>query len=154
MANKEEIDSGSLARWIDPIRLTDTGATLSGEFPICDMKRLSAMLAHHEGMVRFVLYFSKNEEGTRVITGKVNAQLQLICQRCNKPMDCIIDSNVHLSPIVNEKQASSLAKDLDPLVTEGESIELLSIIEDEVILALPMIAKHEPAHCNVKLDLE
>jgi len=140
-------------REIDPIKFADRGAKLEGEIALVDLKRLHNVLANHDGQIQFELQFNKDAEGLRVITGQVKAELALICQRCNQPMGHAIDLKMNLSPIVSDKQAAQLPKSYDPLVTNGEPVMLISILEEEILLNLPMVPKHPMENCPTAQNL-
>lgn len=149
MKNKpQQFDKPHLPKWIDPKQLAHKGETLEGTILLAKMSRLLEMLYEKTGVAVFHLHFGKNQAGFYVISGEVAAELQLLCQRCNQPMNYRATSKVHLSPIVHEKQAKALPKNLEPIVIQDESIELLALIEDELLLALPMVAMHDNEKCH------
>lgn len=145
--------SNNLPREIDPIKLADQGCELEGGIALADLKRLDDLLANRDGQVYFQLQFGSDAEGMRVITGQIKAKLVLICQRCNQPMDYPVDLKLNLSPIVSDKQAAQLPNDYEPLVTNGEPVSLISILEEEILLNLPMIPKHSREDCRIIQDL-
>ena len=56
--------------------------------------------------------------------------------------------------IVNTlEEANALPENYEPVVTEeGGQLSLYQVVEDELILSLPIIPKHEPEACSAKLE--
>jgi uncharacterized protein len=136
---------------IDPIALAQKEENLAGQIPLSGMKRLSEILSQTQGVAKVNLKFQKDAEGRPVIQGKIELSAEMLCQRCNEPVEYPLSISVSLSPITHEKQAAQLPSRYEPLVTHGERVALIELVEDEIILNLPMIPKHEEENCPVEL---
>lgn len=54
------------------------------------------------------------------------------------------------SPVRNDEQAEALPEAYEPIeVNEFGEIDLLALVEDEIILALPVVPVHDSEHCEV-----
>lgn len=135
---------------IEPLHLTDMGATLQGELAINALPRLAALLYDPQGQVAFSLKFGKDSQGLRSICGKIHTLLILECQRCLQPVTYNVDLDVKLSPMLTEKGINSLPDDYEPLLVTEEPILLADIIEDELLLNLPLVPKHEEGDCKIQ----
>ena len=70
--------------------------------------------------------------------------LQLTCQRCLQPMTVPLDVQPSLRFVHGEAQAEALDEDSDEdVLALTPSLDLLPLIEDELILALPLVPRHE-----------
>jgi len=87
-----------------------------------------------------------------VITGRVTAELVLICQRCLQPMNLAVCSEVALSPVRGLEESARLPEILDPLLVEDASVRLRDIVEDELIMKVPTIARHEEGACELTIE--
>lgn len=81
----------------------------------------------------------------------VKGRLEMICQRCLKPVEITLESDRVLYLSGSEKDAERLEtvladEDMDVIVA-GQSLDLAGVIEDEVLLSLPLVPMHE--HCNM-----
>ena len=132
-----------LPREINVLRLCEQGLTLKGDLPINKMSRLCPMLTEDTGEVVFELHFGKDAEGLRAITGHIAATVHMNCQRCLAPATFELNDAVALSPVLSEKQVDSLPSHYEPLVVEQDEQSLLDIIEDELILRLPIVPMHD-----------
>ncbi len=54
-----------------------------------------------------------------------------------------IDISFLLSPVISEERAKNLPDQYEPVFMQNESIALYDMIEDEILLALPMVPKHK-----------
>jgi len=141
--------SRQLPDLIDPLLCADKGREITGQVAISRMHRILDSLTNSEGCLEVVLRFGKDETGQRFLKGNIQGQLQLCCQRCMMPMAWPLDAGFSLALLRSEAQMESLADYYEPfMVPEEEKVRLLDLIEDEVILVLPQVPRHEMADCQ------
>jgi uncharacterized protein len=134
---------------IDPIRLAETRRLLEGRIPLAEMTRLGESLQDSDGEVTVSLEFGTDNEGIRFMRGRIQAEVSLECQRCLETMRYPIDSEFALALVRSTVEAEALPSHYEPLLVEGEPLFLRDIIEDELLLALPIVAMHAPEQCSV-----
>lgn len=127
---------------INPALMASAGRILEGQTPQSELLRFSEFLAEISGAVEFKLRFKKKRDGKVHITGSANARVALLCQYCLEPVELAVNASIAQVVVSNEAEAQELDDQQDFLVVEGETIELASIIEDELILSLPMVVAH------------
>jgi uncharacterized protein len=137
---------------INPFELCDHGAVLEGTLPVKQLTRLTELLANTEGDVSVRLEFSRDKHGQRLIQGQIGATLMLTCQRCGNAISCDINLMPKLCPVMDDTSAR-LPADFEPLLVVDEDglVLMADLVEEEVLLSLPMIPKHEQGKCPVKL---
>lgn len=145
------MSSQNLPKLIDPIQYARAEQKIEGMYQLVDLPRLQSITNQLENTVRFNLQFGVDANRSYFIKGALAASVELICQRCNKPMNIQVDANISLCPVISEKQAGSLPEEYEPLVTHGELVALKTIVEDELLLALPMAVKHPVGECPAEL---
>ena len=134
---------------IEPKRLARNGETLAGQYAIHEMQRLGGLLHDHSGQVLFRLEFSMDKrQNIPFIRGKIEAQVNITCQRCLSCMEFRINNPVHLAIASDRAGSLPLSNEYEPLQIEEESISLQGLIEDELILAIPISAMHNADECN------
>ena len=143
---------------VEPFALATQGRTIEGEIPLADLTRLSTLARSSlsqdgasfdtEGSVEFTLCFDIDEGGAPRIGGNVSTTLRLQCQRCMEDMDYPVTLNVKLGIVPSREAAANLPDSYDPLVVSGDETTITSILEDELILALPIVAMHEVESCS------
>lgn len=138
---------------IDPFRCAEQDLHIDGTVRMTDMPRLSTHLNQTNGLAEVKLHFGKDEQGVVFIEGEVNAPLELRCQRCMEPYSCEIMSNFLLGVVKSLDEANALPSSYEPALTLEGQLALRELIEDELILNLPIIPRHEPEACHVKMPL-
>lgn len=141
-----------LPDYADPARLCALGKRYEGTVQLAEMPRLAPLLASTEGEAAFVLEFLTDDDRRHVVDVQVTATLMVQCQRCLGPMPIEVDASSRLGVVSGPDEAARLAEDLDPLLVEGDRLALRSLIEDELILAVPPAPLHDPESCEVRLD--
>ncbi|MDH5633776.1 MAG: YceD family protein [Gammaproteobacteria bacterium] len=134
--------STGLPAQIDPLRLADIQARLNGEIPLERMHRLTGH-QKTEGIAGFDVVFEKEARGRVVMRGEIWAEsVPTVCQRCLEPMFCSIWSEFEL-----EFAAGDVALDeeeIQDIIVVEKPVQLQGLIEDELLLAMPMVPMHEP----------
>ena len=151
-----------LPKTIDPIRLAAKNKQLAGQITLGRLGRIKSMLVeanagasdeksvddNSDVIVKFQLDFGVDRLGIRNIRGRITAQLNLVCQRCLTRMPFELEARVMLGSVLNQAQSDQLPAKYDPLLLETEEVSLLDIIEDEMILAIPVTPMHDAASCE------
>ncbi len=136
---------------IDPKRLAQRGELLQGQYLLRDMPRLEALLHDSAGAVVFSLNFSFDEiRRISFIRGSIRSQVKLQCQRCLGDMCLDIDNPVYLGLPEKATEQSELPQGCEPVAAESEagSVSLHGLIEDELILAIPIAPMHPVEQCR------
>lgn len=132
---------------IDPLRMADSGRLLKGKYSIAELDRLHDLLLERSGEVTVSLEFGIDAEGIRYMKGRLQATLVLECQRCLEAAQTPIDADFALGLVRNVDAAEALPSHYEPLLVESDALFLRDIVEDELLLALPLVAKHEKSQC-------
>ncbi|MCG8324454.1 MAG: YceD family protein [Thiotrichales bacterium] len=141
-----------LPQTINPLRLARSDATLNGQIKIGELDRLGAVLSDTDGEVRFGLAFAQDANGRTIVTGNCSACLALKCQRCFDPMQVEISTATRLMVVNSIEAARDIPDDYEPLLFSGDDISLRQLIEDEMLLALPIAPLHETEKCNAGIE--
>lgn len=136
---------------IDPFRYAEQDLRLDGAVKIADMHRLSANLNSANDVVSVNLQFGVDEQGINFLKGHLETKLLLQCQRCMEPFIYEIMSDFGLGIVSTLDEANALPERYEPAMAKEGHLALRELIEDEIILNLPIIPKHEPEDCKVKL---
>ena len=138
---------------IDPYAFATQGRHLEGTIPVSSLGRLIPLLATDDAeeiarhQVDYTLLFGLDEGGVRGILGKLEATLPLRCQRCMEVMQMVLHVDIQLGLVSSQKATEMLPDSYDPLLVSEEGVTVASIVEDELILALPIVAMHEKEDC-------
>jgi uncharacterized protein len=125
---------------------------VSGSLAVEKLDRLAPILASGTARIDARFDFSRDEENRSVIVLSVSAQVEVICQRCLKPMPIEIIGENRLGIVGDDEQARQLPAQLEPLVVAGESCDLWTVVEDELMLSMPIVSYHETRDCKQLLE--
>jgi len=139
---------------LDVEALAIEGARLAGEWPAAEFSRLldSAHAACDPAALPPVRWEATGEyrtpragEAQVWLRLKVHANVPLVCQRCLGPLDSAIDVDTAIRFVRGEDAAADLdaASEFDVLALTN-SLDLEALAEDELLLALPLVPRHEP----------
>jgi len=154
IAKLARLMSSELPLLIDPARLAASGKRVAGDFTLTEMPRLVGLVQNQEGKVTYNLAFEKDDHGVIRISGKVSARLTLVCQRCLNLMEWQLNNPVNIGFAGDREQIEYLPDFVEPLISELREIPLASLIEEEVILGLPLSPLHNPEDCPAQQLVE
>lgn len=143
--------SSRLPDYADPFRLCEQGRVFEGSIALKEFERLTPLLASQDGEAAFTLGFDRDSEHGDVVSGTVQAELTLTCQRCLMPMLLRVDSGFRLGVVRGPDEERRLPDELDPLLLEEEKLAPRDLIEDELLLSIPPSPMHPAAECAVDL---
>ena len=133
----------ALPRHIDPRKFAQQGVSINGDIDLSQLDRLLPLLATSAGDIVAELTFGRTEEHQQYcLQGKIKAQVSMICQRCLEASPQQLEAEVKLAMLWNDDQATQLPKSWDPWVVGDGQTDLYQVIEDELILSLPIVAYH------------
>lgn len=139
--------SSDLPLTIEPEQLAVSGKRLAGQLRLAEMHRVTELILNPGGDVGFSLSFSRDEKGVIRITGDISSTLRVLCQRCLNEMDFHLDNPVNVGIVRSQEEMKLLPDFLEPFVTGERAISLHKLIEDELLLGLPISPLHEPEDC-------
>lgn len=130
---------------VNPWQLAVESGRLDGELALAELPRLAALLDHADGMVNVALEAGIDGDGLRFIRGRLQAEVELVCQRCLGSLRLPIVATVSLGLARGEAEFDRLPDEYEPLLVPERDIAIASLVEDELLLALPQIPRHEDA---------
>lgn len=136
--------------FIDSLEFASHGQQISGEISLVEMVRLADILSDTQGVLSYNIQGGINRQGIAVLDVSVAGQCQLQCQRCMEGMDYTIDLSTRLL-LRDQASLDSLEDDedeFDSILTE-KHLDVVGLLEEEVLLSLPIAPKHEPGSCKV-----
>ena len=144
MFDRAVVDSVAFARESGELRATVAVAALA---------RLHDALFDQSGVIAYELAGRVDQEGKPSLRLALGGVLVLRCQRCLGPVRFRFDA-VRNFLLVPAGQALSdpadEAVDTDQLYADPK-LDVIALVEDEVILGLPMVAGHEEGACAAPL---
>ena len=132
--------------YVNSTELARDGLLVTGKALLKDMRRLADSIEPSENEVSYKIKGIIGEKGWPGAIMKLSCTLPLICNRCNKPLDYKLDTEVVFRFAKNEQEADSIPVSLDEVeevIVGGSKLNLMNWIEEEILLSIPMIPVHE-----------
>ena len=132
---------------IDPVRAAQKRLSYSGIMTPGQLPRLNDA-APLVGVAQVELNCGVDAQKLAVLQGRVQARLSLVCQRCGAPFEQAFDVAFCYAPVAEGDDETQIPDAYEPvLLDEHGELNLHQLLEDELLLALPLIPRHEVADC-------
>lgn len=115
--------------------------------PLRQLERGRDLLVSDEGELSFRLQFSYGEQRQMQVTGHLRGTVYLCCQRCLEAVREELDKQFHWGLVSSDEAAVQLPRSLEPVLLTAGRLMLQPALEDEVLLALPLVARHALGNC-------
>ena len=138
----------SLPTQIDPRKLALQGLALAGEIAAKDLTRLRESVEAVTGPLKASLQFSLDESRQPMVTGEASVCVDVICQRCLDIMNIEVKAAIALQVVWSEDHLANVAPDYEPWIVVDKIADLDVVIEDEILLALPIVNYHKIGECT------
>jgi uncharacterized protein len=121
--------------------LADEQADVRVSIPLADFPRVRPRLAATDGVIDGRVRF-RRDSGFAVAGVEVSGSVPLVCQRCLGLMSWPIDGSAQVALIAAESQADAVPEHLEPMWAPGGRISLRDLLEEELLLGLPIVPLH------------
>jgi uncharacterized protein len=132
------------SRQLDVDRLADAGEQREFDLPLRELPRIAPSLASPEGVAKCRVGFSR-ERGQPIAQVAVQARLGLRCERCLKPVWTEVDEASQVWLVTDPAHADALDPGIEPTLAPQGRIVLRDLVEEELLLAVPLVPRHEDA---------
>jgi len=127
---------------VDPLDLADKRREIAGDVPVSAFRRLAEWLESDTGTIEVRLQFDRDRAGRRVMQGSLHGKLRLVCQRCLAPFALPIGRSLDVVLVETDAEADLVPEELEPLIVgEQRGLHTTDLLEDELILALPLVPR-------------
>jgi uncharacterized protein len=148
-----------------PFRLARQGVRLQGWCDVTKMHRLALSaqtvchhqhLANEDHQINIDWSFSLYQQRYPRLTGQLTAQITVLCCRCLSPFLFDLQAETDLL-LVNSADEIELADDVllshsEFYAMDGQTLSLATVLEDELLLALPLMPCHTVCPDNQYID--
>ncbi len=140
-------------RHLDVRAFADRAAALDGDIELGQLERLGASV-HPETPPAAQQHLRWRAKGVlRPVSGgraepwlelQADTTVRLTCQRCLQAVEFPIELDRSFRFVSDETTAAALDIEAEEdVLVESRSFDLLALIEDEILLALPLVPRHE-----------
>ncbi len=131
--------SAAFPETVDAWRMVASTRHFHGSLPIAALPRLCESLANPAGQLRYELEFGRDGLGVAFLAMRVEGALSLICQRTLEAFEWPVSMSAQLGLIRHEADESGLPPGYEALLVGEGELRLSDVIEDELMLALPIV---------------
>lgn len=132
---------------VDSFEFCRTGESRSGVTPVATLARLGAELADKSGELQWTISGGRHSIGAPQMSMQVKGEVRLLCQRCLTPFTHAIDTDTVLVIARDEADADETEERLDDdsidVIVGDAQQDLLQLVEDDALLALPLSPRHD-----------
>ena len=122
--------------------LVGTEAAVDFSIPLAELPRVSHELSAADGEAIGKVRFSR-QLGQAVADLEVSTQPEVVCQRCMQPMRWPVNVNSRIALVSDYDAANRVPEGLEVFLVEADSVSVRDLVDEEVLLALPHVARHD-----------
>ena len=137
---------------VDVFEFARLGQAYTGAVPVAAMPRLATMVDNTAGEVTFTYRARVDGQGRPAGTLAVHATLNLTCNHCDRPVAFALCVQRDYYFVRDERALAAIAVDADdeePLIGDTR-FDLGTLVEDEVILGLPIAPRHDACQSEIE----
>jgi len=140
-----------LPEHVNPYQLADKETSLDGVISGSRLERLAQATAGEPSEASATLRFYRDESNRRVVVGQVKGVATVQCQRCLNTFGYDLAGEFQLAIVYNDEMSKPLPAHLDALMLlPDEAMDVAEIVEEELLLCLPIHAKHPKGECRIE----
>ena len=122
--------------------LGDREVALNGELEGGQLTRLNGLLHTDAGSVKATLRFAQRKDGWLGVTLDYRAAVDLVCQRCLEPFQQVLEACVNVVVADAASLPATTPEGFEPFELAEGRLQPAQLIEDELIVAIPLVPKH------------
>ena len=122
--------------------MAQRGSVLEGAIEFAKFARLKDLLNASDGSARARIAFRRGHDGMLFMELQYEAALELICQRCLEPVIHEVNERVDFAVAETEDSLAVLPQGVDLISLDGDRFKPATLIEDELIVSLPLVPRH------------
>jgi uncharacterized protein len=136
---------------IDPRKLAQQQALYEGSVAADSLSRFADAVVAIESPLQARVEFDINQSRKPCVNGQLNIKAAVPCQRCLEPVTIEVVSEFAVEVVWNEEQAAKIVKRADSWIVTERQANLVELLEDELLLALPVVSYHAEGDCAADL---
>jgi uncharacterized protein len=141
---------------IEPAKFARERGQLAGSLELAALSRVAELLFDSTGTVQYAVSGYVNARGYNALHVRLDAELSLRCQRCLGPLQQPVHTkrDIVLVPGADEFAQRDDEAEAEDVIPEVARLELAPLLEEELLLALPLALRHEEGACSTGIAAE
>ena len=130
---------------IDSLAFAREGGVLHGELPVASLTRLLDLLTDSTGRIAYRLRGRMGPRSEPRLILEVDGVLSVRCQRCLEGIGHPVRIRSLLELVEDEREPTQeeIEDDAKDFLVARKELDVEALVEDEIILALPVAQRHE-----------
>jgi uncharacterized protein len=140
--------------FIDSLDFARNGKHLSGELPVAELPRLLDEIETPQGVLHYTVQGGVDKQGIHFLDVHVVGLCRLRCQRCLNGLDYPVQLDARLLlrdqaslDALDDDAADGKDDEFDSILADTH-LNVLDMLEEEILLSLPIAPKHELGACQ------
>jgi len=142
--------------FIDSLDFARNGRETSGEVQLVQMPRLLDLLENPQGMLSYTVCGGVDKQGRSFLDVVAVGVCRLRCQRCLNGLDFPVQIDARLLlrdqsglDALDDNVVGGTEEEFDSILADIH-LNVLDMLEEEILLSLPIAPKHESGACQAK----
>jgi uncharacterized protein len=126
---------------VRPEKVASAKRRFAGKMALIALDQVTDLMEEpgSEDGVAFEVQFDHDGQGQIVADLHIEGLIPLLCQRSLRRFLFPVDSRARIGIVSSEEAAAQLPDDYEPLVCADDDLELKRLVEEELMLALPIV---------------
>ncbi|WP_196138120.1 YceD family protein [Aliikangiella sp. G2MR2-5] len=137
---------------IQPYKLANKEGELRHHWQVSEFKRLSEMLIDDSGRVEVIVQAYFDDRRRCLLKANIKAELKLECQTTFEAITHKLDKVVVFCAVNAESQFAEVEEEFEPVLMEDGFLDMAEVIEDEIILSVPIVANKSLEEIDKKMS--
>ena len=116
--------------------------------------RVYEIIINKDEQVDIDLEFKLVSNRVPTLRGELRFNVVLECQRCLKPLELDLCSDISVAFIESDEEASLVDSSFEVIIDSNKEIDSYEFLSDEMLLMIPMIPKHVHQCKKIENDYE
>ena len=138
----------ALPTQIDPRKLAAQGMELEGIVVADQLLRLAQAVERIVSPLQAKVAFFIDEGNCKVARGELQVDADVPCQRCLDTVRITVSTVFEVQVVWSEEQMANVSADREAWLVSDRHASLLELLEDEILLALPLVSYHGAGECT------
>ena len=132
---------------VDVVALARTGSSVERSYSVAELARLSEAGSSTDSTVTGTFTGGVFEQRT-TLHGELSGTVVLTCQRCLRPVTVPVQERFDVVLVHDAAEAASEVAGYEPVIADPTHVDLRWLVEEQALLALPLVPMHEPGECE------
>lgn len=122
------------------------GGFFEGIIDVGELSKLAGFLLSDQANIVVEFSIRQSDYDAPLLEGRLEAELTLECQRCLEAME--IPLQIDFKLLINADDDVVAESSLETVYSEDGTIDIFEVVEDEIVLGLPLVIMHDDVACN------